>query len=78
MERKAKRSWTDLFSDIISWYMGQERSMHLLVRLPKHQNNAVLIHAEAQSRQEDSWGDRAKELELYENISGHKKRIFRD
>ena len=72
-------------SDIISRYTGQERSTiqyhwgaRLLVRLAKYQYNAVLIHAEAQSRQQDPWGDEAKELELYENIPGHEKRILRN
>jgi hypothetical protein len=72
-------------SDIISRYTGQERSTiqyhwgaRLLVRLAKYQYNAVLIHAEAQSRQQDPWGDEAKELELYENIPGHERRILRN
>ena len=72
-------------SDIISRYTGQERSTiqyhwgaRLLVQLAKYQYNSVLIHAEAQSRQQDPWGDQSKELELYENIPGHEKRILRD
>jgi hypothetical protein len=72
-------------SDIISRYTGQERSTiqyhwgaRLLVRLAKYQYNAVLIHAEAQSRQQDPWGDEAKELELYENIPGHERKSLRN
>ena len=73
-------------SDIISRYTGQERSTiqyhwgaRLLVKLAKYQYNSVLIHAEAQSRQQDPWGDQAaRQLELYEDIPGHEKRILRD
>ncbi len=33
----------------------------------------------AHSRQQDPWGDQAaRQLELYEDISGHEKRILRD
>jgi hypothetical protein len=73
-------------SDIISRYTGQERSTiqyhwgaRLLVKLAKYQYNSVLIHAEAHSRQQDPWGDQAaRQLELYEDIPGHEKRILRD
>ena len=72
--------------DIISRYTGQERSTiqyhwgaRLLVQLAKYQYNSVLIHAEAQSRQQDPHGDQSsRELELYENFPGHEKRILRD
>ena len=50
-----------------------------MVKLAKYQYNSVLIHAEAHSRQQDPWGDQAaRQLELYEDIPGHEKRIFRD
>jgi hypothetical protein len=73
-------------SDIISRYTGQERSTiqyhwgaRLLVKLAKYQYNSVLIHAEAHSRHQDPWGDQAaRQLELYEDIPGHEKRILRD
>jgi hypothetical protein len=73
-------------SDIISRYTGQERSTiqyhwgaRLLVQLAKYQYNSVLIHAEAQSRQQDPHGDQSsRELELYENFPGHERRILRD
>ena len=72
-------------SDIISRYTGQERSTiqyhwgaRLLVLLAKYQYNSVLIHAEAQSRQQDPWRDDSKEMELYDSMPGHEKKLLRD
>jgi len=71
------RAMLDRLSVIISRYTGQERSTiqyhwgaHLIVPLAKYQHSSVSIHAEAQSRQQDTWGDQSyeKHAEQYENL----------